>query len=92
MSVCNTTGASMNRKIWFRLVPQIMKQLIESLVLCRARFDTIMYQNSICIGDVTEFGLAESNSQYRIQIKTENNTKDIFIAKDNVLGFTVHFQ
>lgn len=84
----------MRPKIWIQVVPQIMKQLINTLHDCKGKFEVNMAQRTLFISDVTEFGLDSSKTEpiYRIQIISENNTKDIFIAQANVREFTVHFK
>lgn len=80
-------------KIWIKVVPQIKKDLVKTLVSCDGIFEYNGTKSSFFILDVTAFNFDGENSDgmYRIQIETNNNTKDIFISKENLLEFTVHF-
>lgn len=76
-----------------KIAPQILKDLINTFMNCRAVFEVNVPKSTIWLLDVTAFTFdrERSESMYRIQILTENNTKDIFIASENMQEFTVHF-
>lgn len=80
-------------KIWIEVVPQIQKELMLSLYNCKATFEMNTSKHTFFILDVTNFTLDgdRSEAMYRIDIYTENNSKSLFIQKDNLLSFTVHF-
>jgi hypothetical protein len=80
-------------KIWIRVVPAIQKDLMMTLFNCKGTFEINTLKHTFFIWDVSFFNLDESgdNGMYRIQVYTDNNTKDIFIDKLNVLEFTLHF-
>lgn len=76
-------------KIWIKVVPQIMKDLVNNLFNCKARFELITYRNEFTIYNIEQFYLDEQG-QYIIIINTENNIKSIGIAKDNIEMLTLH--
>lgn len=80
-------------RIWIKVVPQIYKHLVNTLVECKGTFEARTTKSTLFIMDVVGFNFDSMNSEptYMIRIDSENNTKDIFIAKDNVEEFTVHF-
>lgn len=83
----------MKYKIWIQVVKQIEKDLMQSLYNCKATFEMNSNKHTFFILDVVTFTLDESNNDamYRIDIDTENNRKSIFIQKENLQEFTVHF-
>lgn len=74
-------------------MPQTIKDLVNTLINCRGTFEVNISKCSVFIYDVVAFTLTEDkdNGMYCVRINTENNTKDLFIAKANVTNFTVHF-
>lgn len=80
-------------KMWLQLVPQVMKEAVNTLVNCRATFECNMEKHSLYIYDVTRFTFDSENStpMYRIEIETENNTKSIYLALGNIEAFSMHF-
>lgn len=80
-------------KIWLKVVSQIQKDLLLSLFNCKATFEINTSKHTFFIMDVTAFTLDEekSDAMYRIEINTENNTKSLYIQKENLLEFTLHF-
>jgi len=82
------------QRIWLKVVTQIQKDLMNTLFNCRASFEIDVPRSFFTIKDVVGFNLDDTHNsepQYEITINTENNTKAIFIAKANILEFTVHF-
>lgn len=84
----------MRNKIWIKVVPQIQKSLLQELFNSRATFECNTAQCTFFISNVEFFSLDTDRTEamYKVGINTENNSKSLFIAKDNVLEFTVHFQ
>lgn len=80
-------------KIWIKVIPQIMKSLVEILVEYNATFEVNMALTSIVINDILSFNLDQTNSDpmYNIEIGYKDNLKLIRIAKENLKEFTVHF-
>ena len=84
----------MKPAIWIKVVPQIYKDLINTLLSCRAVFEANVPNSSVFVQGISAFTFDSERSEptYRLQVNTENNTKDFFIARDNVDSFTVHFR
>jgi len=80
-------------KLWMKLVPQILKETVNTLYNCKATFELNVSKCTLLLWNVERFTLDESNQQdpmYGIVINTENNTKVLYIHKDNLLEFTTH--
>lgn len=80
-------------KLWITVVPQIQKELMNTLFSCKGTFELNVVKHTFFILDVIAFTLDTSNSDamFRVDIYTENNSKSIFIQKENLLEFTLHF-
>lgn len=76
-------------KLYIMVVPQIIKDLVNTLLNCKATFEIDSSKYWLTIYDISAFNF---DGMYRIQVTTENNTKDIFIAAENMKEFTVHFR
>jgi hypothetical protein len=79
----------MKYKIWMQVVPQIQKDLMNQLYSSRARFEINVALGNFTIWNITEFSLSDYN--FRLEINTGNNNKVIYIQRDNILQFTLHF-
>lgn len=82
-------------KIWIKVVPQIQRNLLNTLFDCKAIFEVNPTEGTFFITDVCHFNLDQtdkSDAMYRIDVDTNNNNKSIFIQRDNLLEFTIHFR
>lgn len=83
----------MRHKIYIKVTPNCFKQLVQTLLECKGVFEVNTPNHTLLISDITQFNFDKDRSEptYRIQLTSQNNTKDIFIHRENLEEFTVHF-